>query len=102
MSERCRDAAAELCNFVYVRKHIIFSFDGAQSKMTAALDFEVTVEVLDGADDPLAFLHARTCALRDDEALLSAAYRGVRLVGITPRSTSVDESFELSGDIRPV
>lgn len=102
MLQRRYDLSAERHDLLLVREHVVSALDGAQPKVSAAFDFEVAVEVLDGADDPLALPHARTGAQSYREAFFSAAYRGMRLVSIAPRSAPVDESLELTRDIRLV
>ena len=46
--------------------------------------------------------HTAACTKRNSIAFLTVAERTMRLVSITPRSTSVDKCLELAGDIRPV
>ena len=70
--------------------------------MAAALNFQMTVKMLDAADNSLAFFHPRTGTQRNRISLFAGKNCHVRLMCIAPRSTPVDEGFKLPGDICPI
>ena len=96
------DTAAERNDFLFPGQDRFSVFDGAQSQAAAGHDFQVSVEVLYAADDPLAFAHARTCAESDHIALFPAGNCGVGLVCIAPGGAAIDETLELPRNIGPV
>ena len=74
----------------------------AKAETSAALDLQMSVEMLDRSDDPLALLHAGACTKGNGVTFFSCAQGSVGLVGVAPGRASVDEGLELSGDVSPI
>ena len=74
----------------------------AKAEASAALDLQMSVEMLDRSDDPLALLHAGACTKGNGVTFFACAQRSVGLVGVAPGRASVDEGLELSGDVSPI
>ena len=63
--------------------------------MSCTFDLEMSVEMLDAADEPLAFGHVGTGPQGNRIAFLARLYRSMGLVCVAPRRAPVDEGLIL-------
>ena len=70
--------------------------------MSAALNLQMAIKVLDRGNDALALLHARAGAQDNRVPFLPRRDRRMGVVGVAPWRAAVDEGLELPGNIRPV
>ena len=70
--------------------------------MSATFNFKMPIEMFNTPNDAFAFGHVWTGAKSNGITLFTALNGGVGLVCITPRRTTVNKDFELTGDIGPV
>lgn len=96
------DGFTKFNDFVLSVRNSFFIFHRAQSQTPTALNFHMPIKMLDTFDNSVAFSHAWPGSQGNGEPFLSAADGCMRLVRVTPRRAAVNESFELSGNIRPI
>ena len=70
--------------------------------MAAGFDLHVTVKMFDRTDNSHALRHVGTGAQSDCVSLFAGTERSMRLVGVAPWGTAINECFELAGNVSPV
>ena len=66
-----QNAFAEFLYFIRSFGDVFFIFHRTETQAAAGFDFQMTVKMLDTADDPDAFLHARAGPQGDGVALFT-------------------------------